>query len=299
MSSTTDGTKTAITTVASTGQSMTLYFSSDGSTNYAGLDLTVTLVKIMALADNADNTEAINGWKNGLANVTLSDRTLYKDGSWNTLCLPFDVNSFSGTLLDGATVKELDKDNSNLAADGTLTLTFSTVTSIEAGKPYIVKWEGASGTVADPVFEGVEISETAPVAVEFANISGLDACQFVGQYSPFSIGDTSNGTFDGDLNEIIMLGSGSRLGYSQNARTLNCFRAHFLVPTNGPAGSRAARAFVLDFGDGDNATGIISITADKSAAGGDGWYDLNGRRINGQPTAKGVYIQNGKKVVIK
>jgi len=43
-SSTSSGTKTAITTVTSSGQSMTLYFYSDGSDNYAGLDLTVTLV---------------------------------------------------------------------------------------------------------------------------------------------------------------------------------------------------------------------------------------------------------------
>ena len=44
VSSTSSGTETAITTVVSSGQSMTLYFYSDGSNNYAGLDLTVTLV---------------------------------------------------------------------------------------------------------------------------------------------------------------------------------------------------------------------------------------------------------------
>ena len=44
VSSTDSGTTTAITTVNSTGQSMTLYFWSDGSRSYAGLDLTVTLI---------------------------------------------------------------------------------------------------------------------------------------------------------------------------------------------------------------------------------------------------------------
>jgi hypothetical protein len=29
------------------------------------------------------------------------------------------------------------------------------------------------------------------------------------------------------------------------------------------------------------------------------WYDLNGRKLDGKPTKKGVYIQNGKKVVVK
>ena len=48
VSSTSSGTETAITTVTSSGQSMTLYFYSNGSNNYAGLDLTVTLVSTNA-----------------------------------------------------------------------------------------------------------------------------------------------------------------------------------------------------------------------------------------------------------
>ena len=31
----------------------------------------------------------------------------------------------------------------------------------------------------------------------------------------------------------------------------------------------------------------------------DTWYDLNGRKLNGMPTKKGMYIMNGKKVVVK
>jgi len=48
VSSTSDGTQTAITTVVSSGQSMRLYFYSSKNTNYAGLDLTVTLVSTSA-----------------------------------------------------------------------------------------------------------------------------------------------------------------------------------------------------------------------------------------------------------
>ena len=29
------------------------------------------------------------------------------------------------------------------------------------------------------------------------------------------------------------------------------------------------------------------------------WYDLSGRPLNGEPTQAGVYVKNGKKVVIK
>jgi arabinogalactan endo-1,4-beta-galactosidase len=29
------------------------------------------------------------------------------------------------------------------------------------------------------------------------------------------------------------------------------------------------------------------------------WYTLDGRRLTGQPTAKGIYIHNGKKLLVK
>ena len=90
----------------------------------------------LQLSDNtANNLTAYDGQK---FSVTLRGRTLYTDGSWNTLCLPFDVGSFTGTPLDGAIVKTL---GSSSFANGTLTLNFSDdQTSIEAGRPYIVRW---------------------------------------------------------------------------------------------------------------------------------------------------------------
>ena len=47
----------------------------------------------------------------------------------------------------------------------------------------------------------------------------------------------------------------------------------------------------------DGATGIRLV--DGAQADGGDWYDLSGRRLSGKPVSKGVYIQNGKKVVIK
>ena len=46
-------------------------------------------------------------------NITLSGRKLYKDGKWNTLCLPFDM-TMSGSVLDGATVKKLTASESGV-----------------------------------------------------------------------------------------------------------------------------------------------------------------------------------------
>ena len=54
------------------------------------------------------------------------------------------------------------------------------------------------------------------------------------------------------------------------------------------------------------ATGIMGLrsqeTGDRRQESGvrsREWYDLQGRRMNGYPTKKGIYIHNGKKTVIK
>ena len=54
--------------------------------------------------------------------------------------------------------------------------------------------------------------------------------------------------------------------------------------------------------DGSTTT-IRSIDADTTGEGkafaAQGWYTLDGMKLNAAPTEKGVYINNGKKVVIK
>lgn len=49
----------------------------------------------------------------------------------------------------------------------------------------------------------------------------------------------------------------------------------------------------------DTPSGISEITASKPAAISNEWYTLEGLRLDKAPTAKGIYIQNGRKVVIK
>ena len=261
-----------------------------------------------ALFDDGDNRKAIAlaATAGSSIDVKLVGRTLYKDGAWNTLCLPFAVSNITGTPLEGATVKTL-LPSSSLAANGTLTLNFSEpLTAIEAGKPYIVKWdkaldyEGNESTydISNPVFSAVTIAAAAPTAVSFTNNANNGGdCQFVGQYAPFTIGDTSTGTYDGDLNEILLLAADNKIGYSQNARTLRPQRCHFYVPTS-TAGARAVNDFVLDFGH-DETTRIISTTDYTDSTDSAGWFTLDGRKLAAEPAQKGIYIHNGHKVVIK
>ena len=77
--------------------------------------------------------------------------------------------------------------------------------------------------------------------------------------------------------------------------TMAARKAFVLV---GGSNAALARSLTMVFGD---ETGIISIdngklTIDNEAGA---WYSLDGRRLQGKPSANGVYINNGKKIVIK
>ncbi len=47
------------------------------------------------------------------------------------------------------------------------------------------------------------------------------------------------------------------------------------------------------------ATDLHQVTSDKSQVTSDEWYTIDGRKLNGMPAKKGVYIQNGQKRIIK
>lgn len=69
-------------------------------------------------------------------------------------------------------------------------------------------------------------------------------------------------------------------------------KAYFTVPA-----LSGARKFTMVFGE---ETGIKSLSADSMDAEADGsWYTLDGRRLSGKPAKSGVYVNNGKKIVIK
>ena len=59
----------------------------------------------MTLANKSDNASTLKEHKGQTVNVLLDSRTLFADGSWNTLCLPFTIPA---AALAGATVKEID-----------------------------------------------------------------------------------------------------------------------------------------------------------------------------------------------
>ena len=85
--------------------------------------------------------------------------------------------------------------------------------------------------------------------------------------------------------------NGKQFVFVKNAIEVGPNKAWLSVNTGVPS----ARAITLVF---DEATGVNEVIGVKEVNDGS-WYDLNGRKLNGMPTKKGVYIMNGKKVVVK
>ena len=113
----------------------------------------------------------------------------------------------------------------------------------------------------------------------------------VGTYSP--VGVTA------DDKSILFLGDANTLYYSTVDRQIRSCRAYFSVPyyINGHAGAKA-RAFALSF-DGEETTGIPEVSANSNEVKDDVWYSLDGVRLSGKPTQRGMYINKGKKILVK
>ena len=241
--------------------------------------VTATLTKNeLALADNSSNDEAIAAAaaSGKVYEVTLSGRTLYKDGDWNTLCLPFDVSVLEGSALEGATLMELDASSSNLNGN-TLTLNFNTATSIEAGKPYLIKW-GSGSNIVNPVFGGVTISNTAAQTVNFTG------GQFIGTYSSVSI--------EGEKGNIWFVGAGNTLFNPDDASSsLKALRAYFMID-----GSKQVKSINMNFDE--DASGIGLTESTEKTEGTEGViYNLQGQQLSAPQ--RGINIIGGKKVLVK
>ena len=260
--------------IVSGTNSFTVEFAGSGKYNRFFLDevmVTKVAPQEITLEENSDNiVEAAEN-----VNVTLK-RTFYKDGEWNTLCLPFAVAD-TKTAFDNAELREVDTQNSH----GN-TIVFKEATAIEAGKPYLIKWANSSTEAVDfeKKFEGVTLVATAtPVVVKEGGIS------FNGFYKMTAASELGGAS-------VAAIGAGNKL-FKVTEGKMKGFRAAFVLSSGV---QQAAINVVID----GTATGIEDMVIDGVKANGR-VYNLNGQYVgnslNGlQP---GLYIQNGKKVVVK
>ena len=249
----------------------------------------MVIVPLLMLYDDSDNTAVLETYvaSGKTTHVQLVNRTFYKDNSWSTLCLPFDVTDVNGTPLDGATVMELNTSSRNGfdASSGILYLSFKTVSAIESGKSYIVKWTDGEDVV-NPVFEDVTILNNEPIAHTSESFD-LETVTMVGTYAPFDIAANDQ--------SIMLMGTGDNLFCPAEDTTLNGFHAYFEIPSLQGVENTAVKGYVIDF---DGVFVGIEDVLNDNVLYPDGWYTITGIKLPKMPTERGIYINNGRKVII-
>ena len=226
--------------------------------------------------DETKTDNVIETYEN--ANVTLQ-RTLSKD-YWNTFCVPFalDAEQVTQYFGEGTQLRTYEGNcNNNIVY-------FTTVDNIEAGKPYIMK--PGNAVVKNPTFEGVSMVAT-----------GLDE-----NGNPQAVGDASTVQMKGIYNHVtlvqdktnIYIGAGNKFYYPADAEAcqMNGLRAYFIVPEG--TDIKKLRANL------DGATTSLGEIFDTEESNTP-VYNLQGQCVgNSLSTLKsGIYVQNGKKVVVK
>lgn len=242
----------------------------------AGLPWLVEMAnKPVYLMNDADNTPFMDTYQSQTRTVQLMDRTLLAN-NWNTLCLPFALTAEQITTAFGAGTQVMTL--SDYSNDGTIvTVTFANAETIEAGKPYIVK-----PTVANPVFTGVTIDKT----MRDVAVNGTSAT-FKGTYEPVVL--TAN-------NRRRLFLANNMLWYPTADVTVNSCRAYFQLTDEVPENANNASRFVILF---EETTSLNEELRMKNEDSTDTWYSLSGLKFNGKPTAKGLYIHNGRKEVLR
>ena len=249
--------------------------------------LTTHTTQPISIENATSNSQVVSTNNGQTKNILLNGRTLYADGFWNTICLPFAIpgGAVPGySPIAGAEVMTLD--NTTFSA-GTLTLNFEPVTSMEAGKPYIVRWKQTIN-IPNPVFMHATVSDAVtPEVTEYVD--------YIGSTSPVSISDK-------DLTKLY-LGADNTLYYPSEAMTIQSCRGYFQLKELVLKDDEAAAgvSLVMNFDDMET-TFIQSLEArshEMNEVTAQGWYTLDGCRLAGKPSAKGVYICDGRKVVVK
>lgn len=212
------------------------------------------------------------------ANVTLQ-RTL-EASHWNSFCVPFalDKDQVTQYFGEGTQLRTYEgRCENNIVY-------FATVDNIEAGKPYIMK--PGNAVVKNPTFDGVSMVAT-----------GLDE-----NGNPQAVGDASTVQMKGIYNHVtlvqdktnIYIGAGNKFYYPADAEAcqMNGLRAYFIVPEG--TDIKKLRANL------DGATTSLGEIFDTEESNTP-VYNLQGQCVgNSLSTLKsGIYVQNGKKVVVK
>ena len=244
----------------------------------------------LTLEDGADFYSPIAFTATNATYTRTFDVAAAGTSGWSSLFLPFTATSITceglGTVdwFHSSTNEGKNFWLRSFTADGEGSVTFDYAQEIAANTPYIIavpgedfgEWKMTGKAVT---FSGTNVSI---VPSGTASASG-NHYKFCGS----SIGSS--------LKDVYILNkTGSKFVKKTTSTTVPAFRGWF-SPVSISSLSHTSLSIV-----GPETTGIKTIGSDENAGNGTGWwYSIDGRRLTAAPSAPGIYINNGKKIVIK
>ena len=208
--------------------------------------------------------------------VDVATRRTLRGGIWNTLCLPFDVSSddIYTAIGTGGKTQEIVMTTYSSYADGVMT--FSNVpagTKIAAGIPFLLKF---IYDCVNPTFRAVKITTEEPATPTASN-----GVSFLGCFSVTPLATDGTDLFIGTDNNLYSPAVGKN--------NLGGLRAY--IHKENPA---ARLALTIE-----EPTGIVELRNVDRGTRNDTWYTLDGRKVVSGQLKSGLYISNGKKIVVR
>ena len=238
-----------------------------------------------------DDTKAYTAWAATPAgtptpnsSIMFTKRDLNAE-QWNVLVLPFEVAVKDlAAAFDYAVVDVLDE----TASDGNVHFKLKVAGKIAANTPFLIYPSDKYNNLNQVVFASVPYRKPAKATYEVADASGN---KFVGTYA-------ETGIYGSDKQYVSKGKFFAATKYTEAAPAkIKPLRAYLDLSGN----SNASRATIfIDEPDGTT-TAIKAVNAEQmlNVVNAEGWYNMNGVKLQGAPTQKGIYIKNGKKVVVK
>ena len=254
---------------------ITTYFSDLTYSNYA-----TTVPLSFTFTDTEDLATSLPTSPLADQTVTL-DRKVYS--GWNTFCVPFALTQaqLEEAYGSGAVAKYL----SDVTTDGaaaTLHFTPEAEGGIKANKAYLL-YLTADVTEAK-TFSGVTLQPAGDCTTTVRADNGGDYT-FQGILTPTALETNDRQYFLNSAGTYFVLPL-------NNTSQMKATRAYIIVPA--PAAPAQGRQYSFDFNGTTTAIDNVTISGMEDGA----WYTISGIRIN-RPAAKGVYIHNGRKVIVK
>ena len=221
--------------------------------------------------------------------VDIMVKRTIKANEWSTLVLPFNMTEAQLKEALGSDVKlaEFEDYEAEYTGDDVTGLTVNFVATnlsdgFYANYPYLVK---TSKDITEFFVTATIDPDEEDAVAEFTNGKTGPKKEVYGKLiGTYHAGDAipADGLFL----------SGNKFWYSTGATIIKAFRAYFMLNEVLSGVAEAKVRFMVD----EDAAAIEGITPDMENGV---WYTLDGRQLNGKPTEKGVYIVDGKKVLIK